>query len=509
MNAPAVLLTAEGTYPCHQGGVSVWCDHLIRGLPNVDFHLFSITNSPSQRPVFELPPNVKSAQILPLWGTEEPGQEDELFSRAYRRKIRTTAGPIREKFLGAFRTAVQCLVSAGSDPTHLASALTGLYEYFRQYDYAKTVSSPEAWDEFLSACADHFRDGSKLDLEEATNCMRWLQRYLAVLSVEYPRVDITHATMSGLAAIPGVIGKCLHGSRFLVSEHGIHLRELYLSLSRSSYSLRCKRFLLALHESVARMNYHYADAVTSLCDFNKRWQIRLGVQASKIRIVPNGADPEVFAPRYRTSPERPSVLTMSRIFPLKGTDVLLRAAARVRDRVPDVHFQIMGEVGEQEYFENCLRLIAEYKLGPTIEFGLAADSAAAYNSADIFCLSSISEAMPYSVLEAMLSGCPVVATEVGGVPELLGGTGLLVKPNDPQDLARGLLYLLEGGPLGAARRAALSSAALARARQHYTLRGLTERYHRLYRELDADDYDPEVPHSKSRRPSLVAAAGRS
>ena len=484
---PSVLLTTEGTYPCYQGGVSVWCDQLIRKLSEIDFHVLAITDSPGRMPVFSFPENVRTCRLLPLWGTEEPGADESFSSKDYLRKLRTTAGAIHGSFIEPFEITVRALLNPDASPEELAGGMLHLHLYFRNYDYAWTMASPETWDAFLRSCRNSFPHAGHLDLEEATNCMRWLQRYLVVVSLPYPPVDIAHASMAGLAGIAGVLAKLLHGSRFLLSEHGIYLRELYLNLSRTDYSLPCKRFLLSLNEAVARMNYHFADLVTSLCAFNRHWQIRLGTGASKIRLTPNGADPAVFAPRPEGERERPTVLTMARIGPLKGIDVLLRAAALVRERIPEARFQVLGEVADQEYFQTCLELRSKLRLNACVEFGQTHDSPSAYQQADVFCLPSVSEGMPFAVLEAMLSGLPVVATDVGGVAEVVGETGVLVKPNDAQDLARGLLSLLEGGAVGAARRAALSTAALARARANYTAQQSAERFRELYESLLYED----------------------
>ncbi len=508
----------EGTYPCHPGGVSVWCDKLIRGLPESKFHLFAITGSPSFQPMFQIPENVATSRLLPLWGTEEPGAEEPLFSETYRRKLRTDSRVIRDKFLDPFETCVRALIAPGTASRELACAMLQLYKYFREYDYARSVTSPEAWSAFLNVCSDRLDTRRNLNLDEATSCMRWLQRYLAVLSVEYPRVDITHASMSGFAGIPGVILKLLHGSRFLLSEHGLYLRELHISLSQLSYSSACRSFLLALNESVIRMNYEFADAVTSLCEFNRKWQIRLGADSRKIRIVPNGVDEDVFSPQqqecsqHRAYPNGagpdPVVLTMSRIMPLKGIDVLLRAAIKVRQRVPRVKFRIMGEPATGEYYRDCMTFIAEHGLQETIEVGHTNDPASAYRTPDLFCLPSISEAMPYSVIEAMFSGCPVVATDVGGVSELLGGTGCIVRPNDPVALASAISDLFAGAE-GLAARRKMAEAALARARKNYTLGQTTDRFRNLYRELGAaipKSYDNhETSASGSQRYSLANA----
>ncbi len=508
METPSVLLTTEGTYPCRAGGVSVWCDKLIRGLPEVDFHLLAITGSPDVRRLFGTPDNLVSSSILPLWGTEEPGAEEKRFSDTYQKKLRTTRAVIDEEFLCHFQSAVRCLLTAGGASDELALAFVRLHQYFRKYDFAASMSSPRAWDTFLEICKNWPGAGAKMSLDEATSCMRWLQRYLAVLSADLPTCAIVHASMSGFAGIPGVILKQLQGVPFLLTEHGVYLRELYISLGQSGYTPVCRRFLLSINESVIRMNYQFADAVTTLCEFNRKWQIQLGANPRKIWNVPNGVEEGLFFPGHREPAEPPVVLTMSRMNPLKGIDVLLRAAVLVRDRLPGVRFRILGDSSPGEYRDRCMRIIADHKLSGTVELGATSDAPSAYRSADLFCLPSISEAMPYSVIEAMLSGCAVVATDVGGIPDLLAGTGRLCKPNSSESLAAALIELLHGID-APAKRARLATSALARARKHYTLRQTTARFRNLYQTLGANIQGPyaisEMPEPVSRGLSLVAS----
>ncbi len=487
MTRPSVLLTTDGTYPCYRGGVSVWCDQLIRRLEDVSFHVFAISYSPSHVPLFGPPPaNLVSSQVLPLWGTEEPGPQEDNFAAALLRKIRTSEDVVRSWFLEPFELVLRSMLRPDSPPEQMAEALLALHIGWRDFDYARIMSSPTIWDTFLRVCCDLYPPHNRLSLEEATVCMRWLQRYLAVAAVRFPETDLVHASMAGLAGVPGVLQKLVGGSRFLLTEHGIFLRELYLSLARMKHGVRCRRFLFSWHETIARMNYCFADSVTSLCEFNRKWQLRVGASAGKIRIIPNGIDPSVFTPRL---PERtgapstaPVILTMARIYPLKGIDYLLRAARLVLDRMPSARFRILGEVGDQKYHSQCFDLVSQLGLSGSVEWGSTTDPASAYKSADVFCLPSISEAMPYSVLEAMFSGCPVVATDVGGVAEMLGGSGLLAAPGRPESIARAILSLLEGEGAAAYRRE-LAVRALYHARSCYTIDKCSDRFHEAYAEL--------------------------
>jgi glycosyltransferase involved in cell wall biosynthesis len=480
--APSVLITTEGTYPYFKGGVSTWCDQIIRNLPDVDFHLFAVVPSPKQPIAYTLPPNIRSCRPFPLWGTELPGRQEAIFSHTYARRVRTTDQLVEERFSRPFEAVVRSVLEPSAPPEHLAESLLNLQTYFEEFDYASTMKSHEAWEIFLDGCCRYLPRPERPNLEEATTCMRWLLRYLSVLAVTYPQVDVVHASMAGLAGVPGTLSKLRYGSAYLLSEHGIYLRELYLSLSRMPYSYRCRRFLHSLNSALVRMNYRYADCLTSLGEFNRRWQLRLGADAGKILFVPNGVDPRVFQPREGKRPAQLTVVTIARIYPLKGIDSLLRAAAIVHRSLPDVKFRIFGEVADQPYYEGCLKIVAEGGLGRVVEWGETFEPAEVYKAAHVFVLPSVSEGMPYSVIEAMLSGCPVVASDVGNVAEVVAGAGVLVTPKDHEGLAGALLTLLDG-PGAAARREHLAARGLARARQEYTIEKCVGRFERLYEVL--------------------------
>jgi glycosyltransferase involved in cell wall biosynthesis len=479
MNGPSVLLTTDGTYPCYRGGVSVWCDQIIRQLPDVRFHLFAVTYSPSALPLFPQPENMASLQMLPLWGTPEPGPVHGGFLDSWLLRLQTTPEQIRGKFLPHFETVLRCILveDVPHRPRELAFALTALHKYFADFDYAVSISSPECWEAFLRICREQSDEPT---LQEAGKCLRWLQRYLAIAASSFPQTEIVHSSMAGLAGIPGVLQRTLHGSSFILSEHGIFLRELYLSLGRMQESRWCRRFLFRWFEAVVGMNYAYADKVTSLCEFNRKWQIRMGALPERIEIVPNGVDAAVFHPPEATARRAaPVVLTMARIYRLKGIDHLLRAARLVLDKAPEVRWRILGEVGDREYHEDCMRIAAELGISDSLEWSLTSNPSSAYREADVFCLPSISEAMPYSVLEAMFSYCPVVATDVGGVAEMLENTGLVVPPRNPAKMAEALLSLLSGDG-AAAYREELAGRALHRARSRYDITVCSRHFRRIY-----------------------------
>jgi glycosyltransferase involved in cell wall biosynthesis len=134
----------------------------------------------------------------------------------------------------------------------------------------------------------------------------------------------------------------------------------------------------------------------------------------------------------------------------KRIDVLIAAARRILARHPAIEIQI---VGDGPCREELVKLAREVGVLPHVTFmGHRDDVPAILTASDLFVLPSASEASPNVVLEAMAAGLPVVASRVGGIPELVddGVTGHLVPPSDPDALASAILDLLDHPNRGAA-----------------------------------------------------------
>jgi glycosyltransferase involved in cell wall biosynthesis len=182
------------------------------------------------------------------------------------------------------------------------------------------------------------------------------------------------------------------------------------------------------------------------------------------------------------------VVSLARIDPLKDIETLLEAAALVRRELPDVRFKLYGDVWNEEYFNSCLALHGRLELDGCFEFaGHTESPATAYQEGDVVVLSSISEAFPYAVVEAMMCGRPVVATSVGGVGEALSDCGLTVEPRNPDALAQSCLKLLGDRKL----RESMGKRALSRARSQFTINEMAGAYESIYQAAAADcDFIP-------------------
>lgn len=178
--------------------------------------------------------------------------------------------------------------------------------------------------------------------------------------------------------------------------------------------------------------------------------------AELMEVIPNGVDPDVYRPGYSQAkarklfglPQETLVVGMvGRLTGQKGHEVFLQSAKLLTEAFPQVFFWVVGDGERRVELEAMVR---ELGMGERVGFsGYQTDLPQVYAGLDILVLSSLFEGLPNVLLEAMACGKPVVATSVGGVPEVVenGITGLIVSPNNYRELAQSLKKLLENKSL--------------------------------------------------------------
>jgi glycosyltransferase involved in cell wall biosynthesis len=173
---------------------------------------------------------------------------------------------------------------------------------------------------------------------------------------------------------------------------------------------------------------------------------RFGVRVER---VPKGVDAERFNPDGRDMraalrlEDRRVVLTVARLVPLKNLKLLLDAVAIVRERVPRVHAMIVGEGPEAMALKSHATSLDLRDAVTFVGRVSHADTPAYYRTADVFALSSSFDNSPNAVLEAMASGLPVVATDVGGVRDFVDRLGAaVVRSENAEAFAAGLEQFL-------------------------------------------------------------------
>jgi glycosyltransferase involved in cell wall biosynthesis len=208
-----------------------------------------------------------------------------------------------------------------------------------------------------------------------------------------------------------------------------------------------------LYERLDRFHLRFMDHVVAVSEAQAEKVRRAGVRADRVTVIPNAIDPERFAepdPLYRHKLERlfrddkmRIVGAAGRLSPEKGFDVLLSAAARVIEAHPAVGFVIFGHGDCKPALQQ--QLLLSGLAGSVVLAGFRNDLDRFIPQLDLFVLPSYTEGMPNVVLESCAAGVAVVATAVGGTPEIIedGVSGLLVPPGDPQALAETILDALE------------------------------------------------------------------
>jgi len=203
---------------------------------------------------------------------------------------------------------------------------------------------------------------------------------------------------------------------------------------------------------VQRLAYKFSAAVLANSQGVKRVLVENEqVSEAKIHCVYNGIDTDRFAPREPSAdvaqslgiaPGSPVVGKVGNLHPWKGFDVFIRIAAAVNASRPDARFLIVGDGTEHQRLKQMAR---ELHLEQSVTFaGARGDIPEMLALMSVFVLSSPAEGLPNAVLEAMACGLPVVASNVGGVPETVsnGETGFLVSPGDAAGFAEKILQLL-------------------------------------------------------------------
>jgi glycosyltransferase involved in cell wall biosynthesis len=240
------------------------------------------------------------------------------------------------------------------------------------------------------------------------------------------------------------------------------------------------------HQGLASAFYRWADRVvariTTVTVCVSEQDRIAGIAAETCRaertiVIRSGVEVKA-APAALAGGKTPKVVSVGRLQAPKDFGTLARALAKLK--AGSFQAVLVGDGPDRPALENELRRLG---LSNVVELaGERDDVPELLAGADVFVLSSRSEGLPLSILEAMAVGLPVVASAVGGVPELVvdGTTGLLVRPGDPGELAEALAHVLADAGL----RRRLGCAGHERARSLFDLAALRGAYVELYtREL--------------------------
>jgi sugar transferase (PEP-CTERM/EpsH1 system associated) len=244
-------------------------------------------------------------------------------------------------------------------------------------------------------------------------------------------------------------------------------------------------------KAVRRAAFNLADAVCTVSNDLRSYHSRLtGFAQSKIDVLYNGIDTARFAPdwaRRRMWREKLGFAnsdfvlgSVSRMVPLKRQETLLRAAEALIASGVEIKVLLVGSGPQLPMYEEHVKN-SEQLRGRVIFWGASSDVEALLNAMDIFVLPSQCEGMSNTLLEAMSTGLPVIATRVGGNPEVVedGVSGYLFEPGDSSTLAACALRLYRDR----SQYSSFAEATRSRAVTHFALESMVSRYALLYTDL--------------------------
>lgn len=488
-----VALVTEGNYPLTFGGVSTWCDQLVSLLPEVSFEIVTISGRRGNEVRWKLPPNVTGMTEIGFWEPGAPG-EHARYVRAMGRQRRNYAA------FRSVRRLLELLLTADEpDIDAFDELFDTLVTEAREHRLAPAMRA--RWTVELLAHMWRQRRMAN-SVNDVIVALDVLEHLLRTVSFPVPDADIYHSASNGLAGLVAVAAAAQRNVPVVLSEHGVYLRERYLEYFDSELGPAARDLILRFYRVLSITIYRRVAVVLPVSRYNRRWELRSGVESERIRVIHNGVDPARFPERTRSTEQRPPTIGfVARIDRIKDPATLIRAVDLVRRDIPDVRLRLWGETAkdQDDYETECRSLVSELGLESAVSFeGRTSDPLAAYHSVDVVAMSSISEGLPYGVLEAMMSGVVVVSTDVGGISEALGGVGALVPPRDPEAFAAACVRLLRDRDL----RDRLGRMARERAAQDFTVEQMIDSYRQVYRAvLPTVDLRARSVFRKDPRPS--------
>lgn len=306
--------------------------------------------------------------------------------------------------------------------------------------------------------------GCPVQIAMVEQSLEWRSLLAASETIRRQKVDLVHTHLFN-ATLLGAVAGALAGVPVVATIHG--------------------NTVLAEEVAVARLTGAH---LVTVCSAAYGMVLSLGLGEDQVSLIPNAVDSRRYSPErdgqaFRESigvPEgAPLVGMVSRLSSEKGPDLFVQAASVVAAARPDVHLVLVGDGPMRADLERQiegLNLSSRFHLAGTV-----ADTSQVYPALDVVCLPSRMEGIPLTLLEAMASARPVVATSVGGIPELveMGETGWLVAQGDMKAMAEKTLWLLDNPE----QAVAMGRAGRRRVEESFDVRGQLARTAGLFRRL--------------------------
>lgn len=395
-----ICFISEGSYPYIAGGVSSWINNFIKWFGNYEFKLINIGPSEEKKGkyVYDLPHNV--TEICEIFLDSPLKDKHYNIKRNYLKN---------DKEKEVIYKHFSCEYSDWTSIFQIARRLgkENMLGFFSSREYLQIVK--KIYD----------KKYQNVPFVEFIWLIRSMYIYqFWVLNVEVPEADVYHSVSAGYGGLVGAMASFLTGKPFVMTEHGIYTREREEEIVKSDLIKDYSRELWVKYfYNMSLCAYKVAKTVVSLFEKNKHFQIDLGCPESKILIIPNAIDIKTFRGleiiKNRPKSENIIIGAVVRVVPIKDIITMLNGFALASKINSKIKLLIMGPCDEdEEYFDYCVEYVKKNDL-KNVQFTGLIDVKKYLPKVDMLILSSISEAQPLSLLEAMACKVPCISTDVG------------------------------------------------------------------------------------------------
>ena len=501
-----IALLTESAFVGAESAEGGWCDRLTRELAEHEFEMYALGAMRREDRSEPLPGRLSGLRHADPRQAVLHGLARRRALAAYRELLRSLVEPAAAE---SFGPALYALAGAGRGGGLAALLRSGaalrIIEAAWKAPGAVVVSGSGSAGEPL------VRD-ALVAADLLAHCLRALsapwydqRRAEGPAAVGLGSADLCHALGGGLAVLPGLLAKHFYGIPLIITEHSLHLRERARGYREAPYRRPVRALMLSFFRLLAREAYRQAGLITPGSSFDQRWQIHCGADPTAVRVVYEGT-PSADLPAAGAEPATPTLVWSGPAEPHGGLETMLRAFARVRSEHGEARLLVhsgsaTGSRAAEAGARHCRELAAQLfpKEPEAVRFQVGAGRlGAAHEGGTVIVFSGTEGPRPMLVAEAMLSGRPVVATDVGAARELVGPTGLLVPAADPEALAAACSALLQDSE----RRSRLGNAGRLRAQELYAVEPAAVAFRDLYLELASRLPSAETPFGApaARRP---------
>lgn len=495
-----ILLLLEGTYPYVRGGVSSWVHQIIEGLPHYNFELVFLGGAPEHygEIQYQLPDNVTKLHVHYLIENNTT-------------EIKAKHGTKYKQELFDFWQQLQSYFRDCNDPipTELlkfAFETLGKKDGINAADFLYSESSWQALSKYYLSYCD---ESSFIDFFWSYRNLYKPLFKIAEIARGLPKVKLIHSISTGYAGILGSGASAISGTPFLLTEHGIYTKERKIDLIQASWikdseqSLGknlntemgfIRRMWINFFEQIGRTTYQQATKIISLYDGNMQRQIKDGAEPEKTLVVPNGIKTVRFKQALLQRPEKTPMVVglIGRVVPIKDIKTFIRAIKEAQSIIPTLEGWIIGPFEEDpKYYQECQLLVDSLDLIDNVKFLGMQNIAEILPKLGVVALTSISEAQPLVLLEAMAAGVPVLASDVGSCREIIEGAtaqdkafgkaGEVVAIASPSDTAQQIVNILQNEQ----RWREYQKSGLERVQKFYDESHMFARYDKLYKDTMA------------------------